>query len=758
MNREIAELQEVIGKLVPMLTGKGLKVTQRGVRAYVETDPKTNAPTRVNIPCISDNATPEFIRALRGFIDHEVAHVLISDFKALNGAVNKLGPKTNRAKAFHSVLNMVEDTMIEREIVKIFPGSARNLNEIREYFCAEITKPALKNAKNENEEFLYLLVPVLRALAGQSEFENFLDENDLWKHRLVDAFVTSVKAQPGLMDALRKAKSTADTIAIATQLDTILHQPQEEDESEGDGDEKGDKSKSSKKPGKGKSSGDVDSDCSGEGGEATGKGNSKDESEGKSGKSKETTGEGEDDEGGSSGKEDESEKEDEGKSGAGDPDGEDDEDGEEDGGAGKDKDEDGDDDGDSDVDGDDDDDDADDGDDEGADDGDDGDSDDDEDELEREAQVSREADPGAEGDDSERQGGEEGTGVGTAPGKAMFDMDPSKLDALDLSGAMAAKISELAAEVVASSDYTPYTRDFDRIEVLKVDSKFDPKWVVKLEDTVQSMVGRMQKDVERMMASQNYVIRTPGHKSGKLHGPSLMRVTQGDPRVFSRREETKSANTAVTLLVDNSGSMGGSKTRLAMQAAYALMQTLDRVKIPCEVLGFTTGESVGYGRGGSALGNEIAEDQKIMSGRKGGGRYHSHFDRFETIVMPIYKSFNERVTVDVKKRVAFMENCQPGLNGNIDGESLLYAAARLVQRTERRKVMIVFSDGQPAGGGRSGPHLKFVAKDLQKSGIECIGIGIMSDAVRSYYDKNVVLKDINALPGEVMGQIKALLA
>ena len=71
MNREIQELREVITKLVPLLTGKGLKVTQRGTQAYVQANARTNKPEVVNIPSIPDNASSDFISAVSGFVDHE---------------------------------------------------------------------------------------------------------------------------------------------------------------------------------------------------------------------------------------------------------------------------------------------------------------------------------------------------------------------------------------------------------------------------------------------------------------------------------------------------------------------------------------------------------------------------------------------------------------------------------------------------------------------------------------------------------------
>lgn len=151
MNRAILELREVIQKLVPMLAGKGLLVTQRGSQAYVSTDPNTRKPIPVNIPNISDNAKPDFVEAIQGFIDHEVGHVLHTDWNYYGRAPSAAELRKSSVQKFLNTHNMVEDVMIEREMRKTFPGSKRNISRLRKYFLAKITEPALAAAADERE-------------------------------------------------------------------------------------------------------------------------------------------------------------------------------------------------------------------------------------------------------------------------------------------------------------------------------------------------------------------------------------------------------------------------------------------------------------------------------------------------------------------------------------------------------------------------------------------------------------------------------
>ncbi|MCY6988216.1 hypothetical protein OYB56_09220, partial [Acinetobacter baumannii] len=68
------------------------------------------------------------------------------------------------------------------------------------------------------------------------------------------------------------------------------------------------------------------------------------------------------------------------------------------------------------------------------------------------------------------------------------------------------------------------------------------------------------------------------------------------------------------------------------------------------------------------------------------------------------------------------------------------------------KIMMVLSDGSPAGGGNSRDleyHLKEVVKKIEKSKVDVIGIGIEDDSVRRFYDKHVVIHDVEQLPSLV---------
>jgi cobalamin biosynthesis protein CobT len=321
-----------------------------------------------------------------------------------------------------------------------------------------------------------------------------------------------------------------------------------------------------------------------------------------------------------------------------------------------------------------------------------------------------------------------------------------------MSSSLTKWISETTVDLQKKADYIVYTTDFDKIEPLKVPKDFDMAHVERLEDTVNHMVGPIQKDLERAIVAHSRSFWQPGRRSGRLHGANLSRLRFNDDRVFRSREEHTCKDTAIELVIDCSGSMNGrGKIEVATQAAYALSMTLDRMQIAHEVIGFTT------------YYNSSKEYEKVYRNmydelRKLGRHCYS---RQDCIVMPIVKDFNERITTEHKRRFAAMPHMRRGsqmFGNNIDGECIEIAARRLAKRSEARKVMIVLSDGAPAGQGNNHEiqcHTKRVIESIEKSsGMEIVGIGIASNAVKQFYTRNVVLNDIESLPAVVMNELK----
>ena len=706
-NDRVYILRESVVKITQMLSGKGIRVTQQGVTAYVKAD-HNGVPIVVNLPYLPDNATEELCAAIQGFLDHEVAHILFTDF-TLMGKVIKTHDKT--AGFF---LNALEDPRIEKEMAKRFQGSAHNLSVTGKFFLDKFIEPALKEKAGAGDAegvINTLLVPMIRAMSGQHIFKSFM--SDKWK--TVAPIYERIKDLEGKIEAATSTKDCYDlTVEIVKRLSEDS-EPGEPGEGSGKKTEKKSAATGKGKPGKSK---EKSEDEEGEGESTKGKPGKKSEKEEKGSSSKpkkEEKPKEEEKEKEGSGKPEKEEKPKEGE-GKSEPEEKDEEEaaGEEEG------------------------------------------KEESEDEGKEEELVGEE-DKGEGEDDPEDEGEDDDELTGMEmPEKSEGGREESKLgkssaiiSKLDKEGAnafdegLSKVISAASVSAAANASYHIFSKDFDVIEKLVPGRGYNPAMTQKLIDAVDHMVAPLQKDLERAVAARSLATRSHGHRSGRLHAANLSRLAFDDPRVFSRKQESQSKDVAVELVIDMSGSMSGAKIHTATQAAYALSAVLERINIRNEVIAFTTKDP------GAALSSIQAEQSKL--GRS--------FSRVEGIYMPILKTFDERLNAQVKERFGWLPNCSM-LRNNIDGESVENAARRLMARREEGKILIVLSDGYPACSGNSADQnkkLKDVVQDVSRAGVKVIGIGIMSDAVRQFYPKNIVLNNVSELPTTVIKELRHLL-
>lgn len=307
-------------------------------------------------------------------------------------------------------------------------------------------------------------------------------------------------------------------------------------------------------------------------------------------------------------------------------------------------------------------------------------------------------------------------------------------------------LTESAIKTIGEAEYRVYTTDFDVIE--KAPECSNEETVQMMIDAASSSVGVMQKSLERAMAAKNRKGWDAGRRRGRINPGALFRTSTGDDRVFRQRYETKAKNTVVSLLCDCSGSMDeDSKLKTAGIAMYAISSTLERLRIQHEALGFTTtglypGHPIVKG-----VEDEQATGVKIAYGR------------LMPIYMPVFKTFHERLSSSVLKRMAALQEDPDWTHANVDGESVQIAAHRLVSQRAERHVLIVLSDGMPSAypGHGAAEHLKATVKKLEASGVEVIGIGLGDDAVKSFYRKSLVLRRVSELPTTLIGELTKLL-
>jgi cobalamin biosynthesis protein CobT len=119
-----------------------------------------------------------------------------------------------------------------------------------------------------------------------------------------------------------------------------------------------------------------------------------------------------------------------------------------------------------------------------------------------------------------------------------------------------------------------------------------------------------------------------------------------------------------------------------------------------------------------------------------------------------YNRFVERLDLMVYKR--FGSSDLSGLaaiecgHENPDGEALAWAAERLGNHHAERRILMVLSDGYPATGDGNPwvlrTDLRARIEAIEDAGIETIGVGVLDDAVETFYRNHIVVRHLHELP------------
>ncbi|HCJ9466789.1 TPA: porphyrin biosynthesis protein [Escherichia coli] len=731
--KEVQDFRDCVKRVVAMLSGKQIPVAERGNEAYVRYN-RRGEPVLVNIPSIPDDASPTLMNAVRGFLDHEVAHILFTEPKvAMQMRERGKAPSTG-------LWNALEDVFIERRMGQVFNGTRRNLLAtqnlvIDKYFRNKIPEAVLACHGDQRELFLkFFLCPVVRAWDGQSPFIDFMEEH--W--RLIERPVALLK-EHGIDVAVRNMSNTEDCVKVAAAIAQIMQDMKDKPEGK-----LPELKSSSRKPSESKD----ESEETPESGDEPSHGDSA---------SKPAKGEGDDKE---EREDDASEEEDSGDSDL--PDSLDKdlpthvkdisdteskytEAGHEESGDTPESDAIGMKSSDSDTDGD------------GGED-----SDTDRGETEEEDVEGKKNKDGAEvPKDSE-------SGFVPAPDEMTLEEALKALDEMEdgigemTEDALSATISKELMSV-SPSDYRPYDRSYDFIGLIDgaeehvkrtrktfgaipMHSPVDRYRMVpegrklfelKIEKYLSAGVSStLAKDLERAIASRNRVQFIPGQRRGRIHGASLYRLAMNDDRVFRKKEDHRAVNACVQQVIDLSGSMDGVKIQLALASAYTIADALDRINVPNIITGFTT-----FG----------SPDYETRSKRG--------FTRFEALMLPIIKNWNEKAnSPEIRARMGCVCETFPLLN-NVDGESVAQLATLFAGRMEDKKIMLVMSDGEPcATGSGFHQHLRTVTKEIETlSDIELMAIGILTDEPRRYYKNYALVNSVEELGPSVVTELSRII-
>ncbi|WP_167434450.1 cobaltochelatase CobT-related protein [Mesorhizobium helmanticense] len=279
--------------------------------------------------------------------------------------------------------------------------------------------------------------------------------------------------------------------------------------------------------------------------------------------------------------------------------------------------------------------------------------------------------------------------------------------------ARGSKIEPARLEELRSRDYFAYTTRFDEIIVPTMLS--EPSDTLKLQSSLVRRVGINQR-------SHNSIIKMAEDLLGAISDRSKI---------------------AITILIDNSGSMRGDKISTVATWISIVSNMLQKVEIPHEVLGFTTRAW----KGGQSRELWLMDGKPESPGRLNDIRYL------------LYKEYGNSFQEGLPNFAIMLR--EGLLKENIDGEALLWARSRILKQTADRKIVLVISDGAPVDDStlsENDPrilheHLIATAQWIRdQANIELLGAGIGHDVSR-YYGKASFALEEEGFGSQLLGTV-----
>ena len=362
-----------------------------------------------------------------------------------------------------------------------------------------------------------------------------------------------------------------------------------------------------------------------------------------------------------------------------------------------------------------------------------------------------------EGQDAEDQSSEDQRGEGEEgePVDSAQEADTDQFDADENSEEMAESREPWRPNISVLDNpeafgYKTFTRNHD--EEIAAENLSTPDELERLRSFLdkelrhlQSVVGRLANKLQRKLMAQQNRAWDFDLEEGMLDAARLTRVVIDPLHALSFKNEREATfrDTVVTLLLDNSGSMRGRPIMVAACCADILARTLERCGVKVEILGFTTKAW----KGGQAREAWLAAGKPANPGRLNDLRH--------IIYKPADAPWRR-----AKRSLALMMR-EGLLKENIDGEALAWAHRRLLARPERRRILMMISDGAPVDdstlsvntGSYLEQHLRQVIEEIEtRSPVELIAIGIGHDVTR-YYRRAVTITDPAELAGAMTDKL-----
>ena len=286
-------------------------------------------------------------------------------------------------------------------------------------------------------------------------------------------------------------------------------------------------------------------------------------------------------------------------------------------------------------------------------------------------------------------------------------------------------------------NYHVYSTAYD--QVVDMAKKIRPAKLKEMRDSLDKRIREQSVNIPRLSRYFAKLFAVPrlagwdfGKEEGVLDAGSLTRlVTSPDERkLFKQEAEKPLLDCVVSVLIDNSGSMQQHSADVAI-LVDTIVKALEMARVKTEVLGFTTVEW----NGGKVYKQWTREGSSENPGRLN-SVCHNIYKRADTSWRRSRQTIAGLLKADLYRE-------------SIDGEALEWAYGRLSQRSEKRRIIMVISDGSPMDTmthlaneeNYLDKHLKQVATNIEdSSNVHLCALGVGLD-LSAYYRKSLMILD-----------------
>jgi cobalamin biosynthesis protein CobT len=246
-------------------------------------------------------------------------------------------------------------------------------------------------------------------------------------------------------------------------------------------------------------------------------------------------------------------------------------------------------------------------------------------------------------------------------------------------------------------------------------------------NTQHGGLGGVRANIIRLLRSVDLVGWSTHEENGRLDRRAFTRFAVGSTSIFSRRQHVEATKSAVSVLIDCSGSMGdqgGERIKTAQEIAIQLGKILDKADVSFSVTGF--------------------QGKSDCDGYRSRDDYSTIITEYTTFIP--FKTWKESLS-KASVKMGAIDQC--ARHGTPDYASLTLALEDLSKQEEQRKILFLLTDAD----GYNVDRMKKVQSLADKLNIKIIAIGIGNTKVAKCFDVAQNVRNVSGLASASFGKL-----